>query len=1000
MKGQFVLLDVKGSTIHCTDRSGKPAEFEVKEPWNQFLPYLEKLDILYIEAQNGIIGEDDALVIEPHFLVAVTGVIDAISCPRKVYVRTMGAEKVVDVDLLRRMTQGNLIHDVFSYKIARRMEIDEAIELAIEDNKLSLFVIDTDEEEARTYLQRDAGAMEGVEAHGLTELDCQNWNYGLHGKFDGVADNRLIELKSSRIPTGTPWPNHNIQMNIYLQMIEELGQHLGMVLYVNEGQMGMALPTKWPRNKTVIGRNFAYLVQTGRMVPDVLRGDAAKECRNCYVKDGCWKLCAGMETQRDCDKCPQAPLCTKSPWEGSSQAYFHHFTRALLDEEKEGQAELYSYSRIASHDDVVRDQLIKDGYAIIGEKKIEEWESGNRGKVITKYRQRSEMPRFRKGDLAMGYDLSQPHDTVTLFYSINIVDLDSETVTVASVNHLPDQLGIVPSRYTSGMRGGRKAIFYAVETKSPLVKIIIDSFAQGAVDLPPLNNFQSQMMEQIFEYNSYQKEAIVNALATPDFYLIQGPAGTGKTSVIVELVNQISKRGQKVLCAAYTNMAVDSIGEKLKRNGIDFLRLGNDLSINENLRDHSPLRKEDLFKTMLEKKDPVVVLSTTTTIGNDLYEQVLFDYVILDEAAQMTEPDAIRPILRGVKAILVGDHAQLQPIVTSVKAQEANLHISLFERLVKTFPNRFTQLREQYRMNDQILEFPNHHFYEGKLKSANEAIASQTLDNFKGDLIDNTPYQVISIDQPNRNDLLQANKGEILATLFCIRDLVEGGVAVQDIGIVAPFRAQVAMLRSILPYPEIQIDTVDRYQGSEKEVILLSTVTSHQVPLLTDEKRINVALTRAKKKMIVLVTNPKFDEPRTFVDLIAKDATNRGLSRRISIEKLQSIGMETASKWQTIIFDHAKKGNAPPIPPFLFIQDELFTEDTQFHPPSKIYFGTIQLELRKPSSQSACIICFQMVNLGIECPGCQYWYHEEHLVTWIIKTSSCPVCKHSLVIEN
>ena len=960
---------------------------------------MQKFDIIYVESEDHKIGEKGLLVIEPHYLVAVTGVIDSISCPRKVYVRTMGAEKVVDIDLLRRMTQGNLLHDVFSYKIARGMDIDKAIDLALEDNKLDLFVIDIDEEEARQYLERDAGAMEGVQALGLTELDCQNWNYGLHGKFDGVADNRIIELKSSRIPTGTPWPNHNIQMNIYLQMVEEVGKHLGMVLYVNEGQMGMALPTQWPLTKTIVGRNYAYLVQSGRLVPDVLRGEQAKACRNCYVKDGCWKLCAGMETQRDCDRCTQNSFCTKEAWKSSSQAYFQHFTQALLDEEKEGQAELYSYSRIASTDELVKEQLVKDGYAIIGEKKLEEWESGNQGKILTKYRQRSEMPRFRKGDLAMGYDLSNSHDTITMFFSLNIVDLDSETVTVASINPLPEKLGIVPSRYSAGMRGGRKAVFYAVESKNWLMEIIIESFGKGKVDLPPLNPGKVSINNTIFEYNEFQEEAIRNALATPDFYLIQGPAGTGKTSVIVELVNQLLQQGKKVLCAAYTNMAVDSIGEKMKRHGLDFLRLGSELSIDENLRGHSPLQKEDYFKAMLEKKGAIAVLATTTTIGKDLYEQVLFDYVILDEAAQMTEPDAIRPILRGMKTVLVGDHAQLQPIVTSAKAQNANLHISLFERLVNAFPDRFTQLREQYRMNDEILAFPNVHFYQGKLKSATKEIAEQRLPPFKGDLIDESPYQVISINYPERNELLQANKGEILATLYCVRDLVEGGTRVQDIGIVAPFRAQVAMLRSILPYPDIQIDTVDRYQGSEKEVILLTTVTSHQVPLLTDEKRINVALTRAKKKLIVIVTNPKMKEPETFVDMITKDAWERECVNQVSIEELRSVGIEKARKWQSIIFESSKQGAPPPIPPFLFTPDDRI-DDKDGILPSQLFFGSIQLEIRKPTEQRHCVICFQVVEEGIECLGCQYWFHEGHLLEWLKTSTSCPICKHSLVIEN
>ncbi len=996
---QIVVHHVDGTEIKGINRDGKEMHLRLEEPWAQFAPFLEQFDTIGVTHTNGVVRSNDFLIIEPHFLVSVTNVIDAVSCPRKVYVRTLGAEKLSDTFVLRRIVQGNLLHDVFSHKLAGGLPIDKAIDIVLNNSKLDLLASDMDMEEARNYLVKDAGAMAGIQAEGLTEIDCQNWVFGLHGKFDGMIQKQIIELKSSRIPSGTPWPSHNIQMNIYLQMMEERGTYVGNVLYISDGEMGIFSPTQWGREQTLVGRNLAYLVQTGRLVPHVLRGDKAKECRNCYVKEGCWKLCAGLETQRDCDNCTQNGICDQNAWSKTYLDYYNHFVNALLLEEKEGHVETFLYSRAGTRDENFRESLVQNGFAIMAEKKTNET-LGDSG-YLTTYKQRSVMPRFRKGDLARVYDLNDLHDQVTMYFSVEIVDIGSQTITLGSINPLPDSIVIVPARFTSGMRGGRKAVFYAMTQKHLVLTLILESFTK-TIDLPPLSPSKITLHDQLkHSYNPSQMEAITNALATDDLYLIQGPAGTGKTSVIVELVNQLYKNGKSILCSAYTNMAVDNIGSKLKEAGIPFLRLGNELSMSEEIKPFSALAQEQQFRTMLEKKEPIVVLSTTTTIGNDIYEPVWFDYVLLDEAAQMTEPDALRPILRGSRVILVGDHAQLQPIVTSDDAISLGLQISMFERLAQQFPERFTRLKYQYRMNSEILSFPNSKFYDGDLEPGNETVSSQQLEPFKGDMIDNSPYQVLAIANPGRNDRLQVNYAESLTIFLSVHDLiVNGNVAPSDIGIIAPFRAQVALLRSMLPYPEIEIDTVDRYQGSEREVILLSTVTSYEVPLLTDARRINVALTRAKKKLTVVATNPQMDAPRGLVDEIVKDAKTREFLSILDIKHLQSYSAQNLAKLQNEIFSRTSLA----LNESVFLNGFSLDEQTlvaKDHYPSPVFFLSMQLEIKTADTTvTTCPICLQVPDIGIQCPGCQYWYHENHLMAWLARKPSCPICKHTLVTET
>ncbi|MFV2014303.1 MAG: AAA domain-containing protein, partial [Candidatus Heimdallarchaeota archaeon] len=503
-----------------------------------------------------------------------------------------------------------------------------------------------------------------------------------------------------------------------------------------------------------------------------------------------------------------------------------------------------------------------------------------------------------------------------------------------------------------------------------------------------LPSFTPKLISPIMLYNESQNKAIKLGLTTIDIGIIQGPAGTGKTSVIVELINQLYQMGNRVLCTAFTNMAVDNVAEKLSEARISFLRLGNQYSINPEVRQFGILSHPDDFSNFIDGQLEYPVLSTTSTIARKDYDHIKFDYAILDEAAQMTEPESLKALIKSEIVILVGDHAQLQPIVRSEKAKELSLHISLFEKLTKSIPNRFVRLIEQYRMNDEILHFPNITFYNGELKSANNTIGSHQYHNFKGELLNSKPYQVINISQDVNTGWNQLNLNEARITVKILHEIISSEqVEIHDIGVITPFRAQVAMLRNLLP--GLDIDTIDRFQGSERKIIIFSTVTTREVPILTDPRRLNVALTRAKMKLIILLSNPAVDGNSSLLQLMYEDAKARDLVSHVTPDMIPTDDIFTLTEQISEYFDISLRRDEALL--------ELFEKQysIKISQLSGIYYNSIMLIIEKVR-EDLCQICKQNIESGVQCPGCLYWYHSDHLSSWVITHLNCPICKHSL----
>ncbi len=424
--------------------------------------------------------------------------------------------------------------------------------------------------------------------------------------------------------------------------------------------------------------------------------------------------------------------------------------------------------------------------------------------------------------------------------------------------------------------------------------------------------------EQRFPWlNPTQEKAVNEVLWAKDVEVVHGPPGTGKTTTLVEAINETLMRENQVLICAQSNMAVDWICEKLVDRGINVLRIGNPTKVNDkmlgftyerkfeshpdysqlwairkairDLRSHRKGRDEKYHQKLEHLKarateieirinsellgEARVIASTLVGSANRLLEGQKFGTLFIDEAAQALEAACWIPMRHVTRVILAGDHCQLPPTIKSIAALKAGLGKTLMERIVENKPEVVTLLKIQYRMNDQIMRFSSEWFYHGQVESAPQI-------RYRGILDYDTPIEWMET-APVCNDNVDAtigegrdgdsiiNKDEAKITLARLEDyftkigkqkILEEQI---DVGVISPYRAQVQYMRRLIkkkeffkPYRHlISINTVDGFQGQERDVILISLVRSNtdgQIGFLNDLRRMNVAITRARMKLIII----------------------------------------------------------------------------------------------------------------------------------------------------
>ncbi|THG01570.1 hypothetical protein TEA_023305 [Camellia sinensis var. sinensis] len=352
------------------------------------------------------------------------------------------------------------------------------------------------------------------------------------------------------------------------------------------------------------------------------------------------------------------------------------------------------------------------------------------------------------------------------------------------------------------------------------------------------------------EHSFHLRRMIVDLeiLTAKDYALILGMPGTGKTSTMVHAVKALLMRGASILLTSYTNSAVDNLLIKLKAQGIDFVRIGRNDAVHEEVRGHcfSAMDIHSIEDIKVRLDQIKVVAVTCLGITSPLLVNKRFDVCIMDEAGQTTLPVSLGPLMYASKFVLVGDHYQLPPLVQSTESLENGMGVSLFCRLSEAHPQAISALQNQYRMCASIMDLSNALIYGNRLRCG-----SSEVENAKLKYTNMLPA-LEAKDGKTLNNPVEAN---IIAEIT--EELVNKGIEMEDIGIITPYNSQANLIRHDVS-SSVEIHTIDKYQGRDKDCILVSFVRSNDSPrncissLLGDWHRINVALTRAKKKLIMV----------------------------------------------------------------------------------------------------------------------------------------------------
>ena len=294
-------------------------------------------------------------------------------------------------------------------------------------------------------------------------------------------------------------------------------------------------------------------------------------------------------------------------------------------------------------------------------------------------------------------------------------------------------------------------------------------------------------------------------------------------------------------------------------------------------------------------RNAAVICVTNSTAGSELLGSEKFDIAVIDEATQSTEPSSLIPVLKAKRFIMAGDHKQLPPTVLNEEAMRGSLSRSMFERLLALYGDKIRVMLEvQYRMNEEIAEFPNNEFYEGRLR-ADERVRWQTIAELVPSITElefvmadkplvfiDTAYSAGFEERMRRGSTSRENEGEARLVKFIVERLLDAGVRAEDIAVISPYDDQVALIRMMLQVEGLEIKTVDGFQGREKEVVIVSFVRSNKfgdIGFLSDLRRLNVSITRAKRKLILIGNSQTLGREGCYRRLIALVKSRGGYKR-------------------------------------------------------------------------------------------------------------------------
>ena len=852
---------------------GGPTTVTLWEKWTETADYLEPGMELAVtepeedeyrgETQYATTG-DSMVVVEPDFIVDVTDVRSWVQCPRMYYLNKLGGTPHA-----YPVVKGTIVHEVFG-DLLRGADLDAAVDERVHEAGLDLGLLGRDAEAVREEVRQHAAAIDGWLRQGtLTETD--EWRsemtlisetYGLKGRADAVRRGMPVELKTGKNTRREPRFHDKVQATCYALLLgERRGEppDTGTLLYTKNAALDRkeADGDLSPAKEFSIGSGLLEFVVRARNelaameydlgVPTGYEADAT--CEYCFEQDTCLAVSGRLDQESKAGQ-------VGTPVPEEERAYVDRVYRAI---ERERRAVHREYAKLWEQSPAER---ADDDRALVdleptGRRELDggRWELRARGTGA--------VSKIREGDLVLASDGDPVRGEAELARVGRIGgggrDPDAtggEEVVITADEPLDlRRLDVYPSELTTDRL--LTAVHDAVLTQPPESKDVL--FERRAPEFEPVEG-------TFVDNNPAQNEAVKLAVGAEDCALVHGPPGTGKTYTLARLVRALVERGDRVLLSAFTNRAVDNAAEALVDQGFeDVVRVGTESGVRADLARFRLERAGDPDERAAELREAPVVAATTASCGSRVMREQEFDVAVVDEAGQLTEPGTLAATTLAERFVLVGDHQQLPPVVRAdapnpagedSDAPGAGLSASLFERLVERYPDASVMLDRQYRMAQRIQAFASREFYDGQLRPATAEVAGRHVRDLEGVDVDALPADLrgrVAFRDPGGHAEGNTNPEEAEAVAEVVGAYLDAGVSPGDVGVIAPFRAQVAAIGRHVP-DGVTVDTVDRFQGSSEEVVVISFVATGDLssPVFEDYRRVNVALTRAKRALVLV----------------------------------------------------------------------------------------------------------------------------------------------------
>ncbi|MBP1987826.1 AAA domain-containing protein [Halolamina salifodinae] len=894
--------DLVEITIRPERGAADPVRVTLWNKWSETADYAEAgMELLVTDAEEsefqGEVGyettPDSWVVLEPEFLVDVTAVRSWVQCPRMYYLN-----KLSGVPLKYPVVKGTVVHEVFG-DLLRGRDLEDSIDHRVAEAGLELGALGYDRKEVEDEVRRNAAAVEGWLQQGtLTEEDTWRSEYtlisptfGIKGRADALRRGMPVELKTGKNTKREPRFQDKMQAACYALMLEEQGVDVeghspsgsqtqsgnadtATLLYTKNTALERAEETGdlAPAKEFSVGpgllkfvvrtRNELAAMEFDAAVPTGFEADA--RCQYCFEQDTCMVVSGRLDQESKAGQIGK-------PLPAAERAYFEGFYQGIEAERREVHAE---YRKLWEQ---TAGERAEDDRALLDLEPLDREElPGGRWRLRAR-KPDDAVSKLRPGDVALASD-GDPvsgHAELCRIQSLGtgkagaeiVVEAD-EPVDVCRLDVYPSELSVdrmLTALHDGVLKGdpGRKDVLFG--RRDP--------------------EFSGPQREYVGN-NDAQNEAVNLATRAEDFALVHGPPGTGKTYTIAQTVQALIEQGERVLLSAFTNRAVDNALEAVREQGVDdaeIVRFGTESGIREDMQDVRLEQAGDPGERISELRDASLVAATTASCGSRIMREEAFDVALVDEASQLTEPATLAAINLAERFVLVGDHEQLPPVVqaeggkrwapehsaatdggtaaesggdgaTADRPPRLDLSTSLFERLHEMAPEASVLLDRQYRMAQRIQAFSSREFYDGALRPANGEVAAQRIADLPGVDVDAIPRNLrgsVSFVDPDGERAGNTNPTEADRVAEVVDQFVAAGVDEEDIGVIAPFRAQVAEISRRV---DATVDTVDRFQGSSEEVIIVSFVATGELsgPIYDDPRRMNVALTRAKKSLVLV----------------------------------------------------------------------------------------------------------------------------------------------------